>query len=392
MHSCSSPQPASTGPSAGFGIYVHWPFCEAKCPYCDFNSHVRHKGIDEERFVTAYLNELDHMRGLSGPQVVQSVFFGGGTPSRMLPATTTAILDRIARNWGLPATAEITLEANPTSVEAGRFASFRAAGINRVSLGLQALNDTDLKKLGRTHDLAMGLSALDIARRNFERVSFDLIYARPGQTVASWKRELEEALSLAADHVSLYQLTIEQGTPYAALHASGKLVCPDDEIACGLYEATQEACDRAGMPAYEVSNHAMPGAECRHNLIYWRAGDYAGVGPGAHGRLAVNGVRHAISTIYMPEAWAEQAIKAGHGIERDECISTEDAAAEYLLMGLRLNEGIDLVRHAALGGKIDAVGLAALEKDKLVRVEDKRLATTPEGRLVLNSVIAALAA
>lgn len=330
------------------------------------------------------------MRELSGPQLVQSVFFGGGTPSRMLPGTAAAILERVALNWGLPGTAEITLEANPTSVEAGRFAGFRAAGVNRVSLGLQALNDIDLKKLGRTHDLATGLAALEVAAQNFERVSFDLIYARPGQSVAAWERELDEALKLAGEHVSLYQLTIEQGTPYAALHAAGKLVCPDEELARDLYEVTQEACGKAGMPAYEISNHARTGAECRQNLIYWRAGDYAGVGPGAHSRLVIDGRRHAISTIYMPEDWAQRAIELGHGIERDDCISAESAAAEYLLMGLRLHEGIDLARHAALGGKMDHTVLRGLADDALVRVKDDRLAATPEGRLVLNSVIAAL--
>ena len=383
--------PVSAVDDQGFGIYVHWPFCEAKCPYCDFNSHVRHAGIDEVQFRDAYLRELDHMRTLSGPREVESVFFGGGTPSRMLPETAAAILERIAQNWQLSDNVEITLEANPTSVEAGRFDGFRAAGINRVSVGLQALNDVDLKKLGRTHDVSAGKAALAVAKKHFDRVSFDLIYARSGQTTSEWQRELEDALILAAGHLSLYQLTIEEGTPFAALHAAGKLVCPQDDAARAMYEITQEACDKAGLPSYEVSNHAAPGHECRHNLIYWRAGGYAGVGPGAHSRLNINGARHAISAIYSPEDWVEKVLQTGHGIERDNQLGAQDEAAEYMLMGLRLNEGIDLDRYAGLGGKIDETVLAGLEANRFVRVDGKRLATTPEGRLLLNSVIAALA-
>lgn len=319
------------------------------------------------------------------------MFFGGGTPSRMLPATTDAILNRVARNWSLAASTEITLEANPTSVEADRFVGFRAAGVNRVSLGLQALDDAALKKLGRTHDVETGLAALEIAKRSFDRVSFDLIYARPGQSAASWRQELEHALTFADSHVSLYQLTIEEGTPFAALHKAGRLVCPDDELACEQFEVTQEVCDRAGLPAYEVSNHAAPGAECRHNLVYWRAGDYAGVGPGAHGRLTVDGVRRAISTIYSPERWADQAKERGNGIERDIGLDRPEAAAEYLLMGMRLSEGIDLARYAAVGGHLHEGAVAELQSQKLVRVEGGRLSVTNEGRLVLNAVIAALA-
>ena len=391
MPSSSSPLPVSRPYDAGFGVYVHWPFCEAKCPYCDFNSHVRHGGVDEDRFRAAYLNELDHMRALTGPREVQSVFFGGGTPSRMAPKTAHAILERIARNWGFAAGAETTIEANPTSVEAGRFAGFRAAGINRVSLGLQALDDAALKRLGRTHDVDTGLAALSIARATFDRVSFDLIYARPNQSIAAWRQELTRALALADGHLSLYQLTIEDGTPFAALHKTGRLVCPDDEAARALYEVTQELCDGAGLPAYEVSNHAAPGAECRHNLIYWRGGDYAGVGPGAHGRLTVDGTRRAMSTLYAPEAWADRAVELGHGLERDDGLAPQDVAAEYLLMAMRLSEGVDLQRHRALGGEIDDAALAGLRAGGLVQVAGERIAATREGRLVLNAVIAALA-
>ncbi len=392
MPSSSSPLPASSRSDAGFAVYVHWPFCEAKCPYCDFNSHVRHGGVDETRFLAAYLNELDHMRGLSGPREVSSVFFGGGTPSRMAPETAHAILDRIARNWDLVPAAEITIEANPTSVEAARFEGFRAAGINRVSLGLQALDDAALKRLGRTHDVKTGLAALGIAKATFDRVSFDLIYARPNQSAADWQRELRQALELAGGHVSLYQLTIEDGTPFAALHKAGRLVCPGDEAARELYEVTQELCEGAGLPAYEISNHAAPGAACRHNLVYWRGGDYAGVGPGAHGRLTVSGARRATSTIYAPEAWADRAMEVGHGLARHDSLAPQDAATEYLLMAMRLTEGVELSRYRALGGEVDRAALAGLEAEGLVEVEGDRLAATREGRLVLNAVIAALAA
>lgn len=383
--------PLSTAADPGFAVYVHWPFCEAKCPYCDFNSHVRLGGVNEAQFRTAYLAELDHMRTLTGPREVASIFFGGGTPSRMQPETTAAILERIAENWSVGRHVEITLEANPTSVEAERFAGFRAAGVNRVSLGLQALNDADLKALGRTHTAVEGLAALAIAKDHFERVSFDVIYARPGQSLDAWRDELTEALALAAGHLSLYQLTIEEGTPFAALQKAGRLVCPDEAKARELYRLTQTLCEEAGLPAYEISNHAASGQECRHNLIYWRMGEYAGVGPGAHGRLTIDGTRHALATIYGPEDWLERVLETGHGIEVSERLSSGDLADEYLLMGLRHRDGIDLWRYSELGGEIDYLTLAALETDGLVRVGEGRLAATAEGRLVLNSVIAALA-
>src|SRR5581483_9580216 len=278
--------------NAPFAVYVHWPFCLSKCPYCDFNSHVRHGGIDEARFLRAYLAEIGHWAGLAPGRRVTSVFFGGGTPSLMSPVTVGAILDAVARHWSVEADAEVTLEANPSSVEAGRFRGYRAAGVHRVSLGVQSFNDGELRFLGRLHNVAEARRAIELARAIFPRLSFDLIYARPGQTPDTWRAELGEALRLAADHLSLYQLTIEDGTPFAALYRAGKLKPPDEDASADLYAVTQEVCDRAGLPAYEISNHARPGAECRHNLVYWRYGEYAGIGPGAHGRLKLHDGRH----------------------------------------------------------------------------------------------------
>ena len=280
----------------GFGIYVHWPFCAAKCPYCDFNSHVRHQPVDQARFAAAFERELTHFAELTGPKAVQSVFFGGGTPSLMQPATVERILGKVADLWNLEPDAEISLEANPSSVEADRFAGYRAAGVNRVSLGVQSLIDEDLRRLGRLHDSRAARAAVEIARKTFPRLSFDLIYARPDQTLADWETELQDAIDLAADHLSLYQLTIEEGTPYHQLFHSGRLQMPPPDLGAAFYEMTQDITASAGLPAYEVSNHARPGAECRHNLVYWRYGDYVGVGPGAHGRLTVGANRLATST------------------------------------------------------------------------------------------------
>ena len=374
-----------------FGVYVHWPFCLSKCPYCDFNSHVRHGGIDEARFLRAYLAELAHFASLALGRSVSSIFFGGGTPSLMAPSTVAAILDAIAAHWRLENDAEITLEANPTSVEAENFAGYAAAGVNRLSLGVQALDDASLKALGRQHTAAEALAALALAKRNFSRVSFDLIYAREGQAARAWREELSRALDHAADHLSLYQLTIEEGTPFAARHAAGTLRVPNGDAACALYELTQELCEATGLPAYEVSNHARPGSESRHNLLYWRGHDYAGIGPGAHGRITVNSEKRALSTMKAPEAWCEAVEMQGHGLETDEALSAEEAAEEYLLMGLRLAEGIDLTRLAALGGALDENRTGALEADGLVRRDGNRLAATPRGRLVLNRLILDLA-
>ncbi len=450
---------------SSFGVYIHWPFCAQKCPYCDFNSHVRHKGWDEARFLAAYKRELDHVAaavaagGVSsgdvrlpsprrggvgggvkpqdrslevtptpnpspqggGGRTVSSIFFGGGTPSLMKPATVGAILDHIAKLWPVAPNAEITIEANPGSVEATRFQGYRAAGINRVSMGLQSLRDDELKKLGRIHTVEESKAALKIARDTFERFSFDLIYARPGQQPDAWRAELTEALDLAGDHISLYQLTIEPDTPYAALHAAGKLVVPDPDAALALYEITQELTSARGMDAYEISNHAKPGEESQHNLLYWRYGEYAGVGPGAHGRLLVKTPppyiaercsastwgrpgggeseterivvpptpnpsprraegapsaqgggalqRFATVTEKNPEGWIARVEENGHGLTEQSQLSRSEQADEMLLMGLRLREGVDLDHLAALGGvapskqAIDGlIGLGLLER------------------------------
>jgi putative oxygen-independent coproporphyrinogen III oxidase len=376
-----------------FGVYVHWPFCRAKCPYCDFNSHVRHGGIDEKRFLAGYLKEIDHFASLAPRRRVSSVFFGGGTPSLMAPSTGAAIIEAITTHWELAPDAEITLEANPTSVEAENFAGYRSAGVNRFSLGIQALDDQSLKALGRMHTADEALATLALAKRHCGRVSFDLIYARGGQTAREWKDELLRALDHAADHLSLYQLTIEDGTPFAALHAAGSLRIPDSDLAEELYLLTQDLCEAAGLPAYEISNHARPGSESRHNLLYWHGHDYAGIGAGAHARITTGGVKRALSTIKSPEGWLAQVEAQGHGIVSDESLSAEDAAEEYLLMGLRLAEGIDLARLAKIGGHaLHEDRLAALESDGLVTRRGSRLAATRDGRLVLNRLILKLAA
>ena len=387
----NAPSPASG--EADFGIYVHWPFCRAKCPYCDFNSHVRHGGIDERRFLAAYLAELAFFAALAPGRSVSSVFFGGGTPSLMEPSTVAAILKAIARHWRLETDAEITLEANPTSVEAARFAGYRAAGVNRLSLGIQALDDASLKALGRQHSAAEALGALALAKRHFGRVSFDLIYAREGQAARQWRDELNLALGHAADHLSLYQLTIEEGTPFAARHDAGTLRPPGSTEARALYLITQELCEAAGLPAYEVSNHARPGSESRHNLLYWRGADYAGIGPGAHARIQTNGTKRALATTKSPEDWLGEVEASGHGLASDTILSAEEAADEYLLMGLRLSEGVDLARLSAIGGRVpDEARVAALAQDGLITQNGNRLAVTPEGRLVLDTLIADLAA
>jgi putative oxygen-independent coproporphyrinogen III oxidase len=377
-----------------FGVYVHWPFCRSKCPYCDFNSHVRRGGVDQSRFVRALTAEIAATAARTPGRTVSTVFFGGGTPSLMEPATVAAILDAVANSWRVADDVEVTLEANPTSVESQRFAGYRAAGVNRVSLGVQALDDSALSALGRTHTAREALDAVAIARRIFERYSFDLIYARPGQTPAEWQAELMSAIGQAAGHLSLYQLTIEPETPFAALHAAGRLVIPDADRARSLYDVTQEVCAAAGLPAYEVSNHARPGAECRHNLVYWRGREYAGVGPGAHGRLDIGGMRWATATERQPEAWLGLVESQGHGLVTDEPLSRAEAADEYLLMGLRLTEGIDLKRFEALaGGPLSAEQIAHLARHGFVeKTEAGRLRVTPAGFPVLNAVVADLAA
>lgn len=380
-------------PAPGFGIYVHWPFCAAKCPYCDFNSHVRHAGVDQERYLAAFRTELGTMRRRTGPREVTSIFLGGGTPSLMLPETVAGILEAVASNWAVDAQAEVTLEANPSSVEAGRFRGYRAAGVNRVSLGVQALNDRDLKFLGRLHDVDQALGAIALARAIFPRLSFDLIYARPGQTPEDWRHELEQAIEYAADHLSLYQLTIEEGTPFHALHAAGKIAVPDGDLAADLYAVTQEATSTRGLPAYEISNHARPGAESRHNLTYWRYGEYVGVGPGAHGRFVEGDRRIVTVTERMPETWLSLVEARGHGISGGEILSRAEEADEFLLMGLRLAEGIDLARYEALSGKaLPGDRLAVLQEEGLVAsIGNSRLRATPAGMIVLDAVVADLA-
>ncbi len=377
----------------GFGIYVHWPFCAAKCPYCDFNSHVRHQPVDQPRFIAAFLKEMETMRRMSGPKTVTSIFLGGGTPSLMEPATVAAVLDGIARHWHVPDGIEITMEANPSSVEAERFRGYRAAGVNRVSLGVQALNDADLKFLGRLHDVEDALKAIRLAREIFPRMSFDLIYARPRQTVAAWEAELKEAVSYAVDHLSLYQLTIEEGTAFYGLHKAGKIIVPDGDQSADLYEATQEITERYGMPAYEVSNHARPGAESRHNLTYWRYGDYAGIGPGAHGRLKRGAQKIATATERHPESWLNLVETCGHGMIEQEELDRDEQADELLLMGLRLTEGVDLARWQELSGRDPdpAREQTLLEHGFIERLGNSRLRCTPKGMLILDAVVAALA-
>jgi oxygen-independent coproporphyrinogen-3 oxidase len=383
-----------TTPPNAFGIYVHWPFCLSKCPYCDFNSHVRHTAIDEARFVRAFNAEIAATAARAPGRTVSTIFFGGGTPSLMQPATVGAILDAIARHWQLAAHVETTLEANPSSVEATRFRGFRAAGINRVSLGVQALDDFALKQLGRLHSVREALDAVAVARSTFDRYSFDLIYARPGQTPGAWVVELERAIAEAGDHLSLYQLTIEPATPFAALHAAGKLIVPDEDGARALYDATQSVCANAGLPAYEISNHALPGAECRHNLIYWRGHEYAGVGPGAHGRLDIDGTRYATAMEKRPEAWLMRVEAFGEGLVTEEALTPEQVADEFLLMGLRLAEGVDPARYAQLAGRpLNPRRVAVLRDEGAVETTASgMLRVTLAGFPVLDAVVADLAA
>lgn len=380
--------------SPAFGVYVHWPFCLSKCPYCDFNSHVRHAAIDEERYVGAFVQEIKHAASLTFDRTVSSVFLGGGTPSLMKPQTVGAILDAIGKHWTIARDVEVTLEANPTSVEAERFHGYRAAGVNRVSLGVQALDDASLKSLGRLHTAKEALDAVAIARATFDRYSFDLIYARPDQTPRMWADELKQAIDHAAEHLSLYQLTIEPETPFFGLHAAGKLKIPDEANARALYDVTQEVCTKSGLPSYEISNHARPGAECRHNLVYWRGDEYAGVGPGAHGRLDIDGVRHALVTEKRPEAWLMRVEGRGHGIVTDDTLNSEERADEFLLMGLRLAEGIDPQRYAMLAGRpLDPARIAFLRDEGAITIDASgRLRVTQEGFPVLDAVVADLAA
>jgi putative oxygen-independent coproporphyrinogen III oxidase len=389
-----SPPQAGEGKQEAFGVYVHWPFCLSKCPYCDFNSHVRHAPIDEERFSRAFAREIETTAARTPGRQASSIFLGGGTPSLMRPQTVGSILDAIGKHWRVAADVEVTLEANPTSVEATRFRGYRTAGVNRVSLGVQALDDASLKALGRLHTAREALDAVAIARTAFDRYSFDLIYARPDQTPQMWADELKLAIAEAAEHLSLYQLTIEPETPFFGLHAAGKLKTPDEATARALYDVTQEICAQHGLPSYEISNHARAGAECKHNLVYWRGEEYAGIGPGAHGRLDLDGVRHAVATEKRPEAWVMRVEANGHGVITDDRLNSEERADEFLLMGLRLAEGIDPERYADLSGRaLDPRRIAVLREQGAIVVDaNGRLRVTKSGFPLLDAVVADLAA
>ena len=375
-------------------LYIHWPFCLAKCPYCDFNSHVRDR-IDQARFANALRRELATEAARLGRRRLTSVFFGGGTPSLMDPSTVGALLDDAAR-WFDPAeTIEITLEANPTSIEARRLADYRSAGVNRISIGIQSLDDSALRALGRQHSAGEAVAALSLARRLFGRVSFDLIYARPNQDLASWRKELRAALAIADDHLSLYQLTIEPATQFEALFRQGKIVLPDEDTAAALYDATGDECARAGLRAYEISNYARPGQESRHNLTYWRYLDYTGIGPGAHGRITADGVLRATRRHRAPEPWAERVERDGHGLTADDAIPVEERAREALLMGLRLTEGIDITRFAARTGltiaqSVDSGVLEQCIQEGYIQHTHDRLIATRQGRIRLDALLAAL--
>ena len=382
-----------TSDQAAFGVYVHWPFCKAKCPYCDFNSHVRPGGADEAAFAQGLVRELEWFAAHAPGRTVTSLFFGGGTPSLMSASAVAAVIDKTAQLWSVAPDVEITLEANPTSIDAGNFRGYRSAGVNRVSVGVQSLDDGELKRLGRQHTADEALAAFRLARQVFPRTSFDLIYARPHQTVAAWHDELKRALGEQDGHMSLYQLTIEPGTAYFDLERAGSLVIPDEDTGAELYEVTQHLTEAAGLPAYEVSNHATPGNECRHNMLYWRYGEYAGVGPGAHGRLAsTDGSRHALMTEHNPETWLSMVRSQGNGLTEDAAIRPADAAAECVLMGMRTQEGLPLQRIRQYVGKpIDLDAISDLFAGGfLTRHENAAggyLAATPRGRQVLNAVI-----
>jgi putative oxygen-independent coproporphyrinogen III oxidase len=379
--------------AGGFGLYVHWPFCASKCPYCDFNSHVADH-VDQARWARALASEIRRLGEEIPGRVLGSIFFGGGTPSLMQPETVDAVISAARAAWGFANDIEISLEANPTSVEKGRFAGFSAAGVNRLSMGIQALNDDDLRRLGRMHSVAEAQAAFDVARQQFDRVSFDLIYARQGQPHDAWRKELREALSMAVDHLSMYQLTIEPGTAFGKRAAAGKLRdLPDDDVAADMYLETQDICSAAGMESYEVSNHARPGSESRHNLIYWRQGDWAAVGPGAHGRLTLAQGRVATETPLAPRAWLEAVETQGTGESLRVFLPREEQATEYLLMSMRLREGLDEARYARLAGQpLSEAAIANLTDLGMVRREKGRLAATEAGRPILNALLRELAA
>ncbi len=376
--------------NGGFGLYLHWPFCQAKCPYCDFNSHVR-QTINQQLWLKAYLSEIERYAALVPGRLLNSIYLGGGTPSLMEPALVHGILDKVRDSWTLANDIEITLEANPNSVEADRFKEYANAGVNRVSLGIQALNDTDLKRLGRLHTADEALRALDIAKTHFSRVSFDLIYSRQDQSQQSWESELNQALTLAGDHLSLYQLTIEDGTAFADRFMAGKLRgLPDDDQSADMFEFTRGLCQNAGFHNYEVSNFALPGAESRHNLIYWHYGDYIGIGPGAHGRITLNNQRYATETHLKPEDWLAK-VKSGNSDQQITKMSATEQSQEYLMMGLRLTEGVDMVRYEQISGsQLNPAIVKDLEELGMLTLCDSRLCVTTKGRTLLNAVTAEL--
>ncbi|UWQ21995.1 radical SAM family heme chaperone HemW [Jannaschia sp. W003] len=376
----------------GFGLYVHWPFCEAKCPYCDFNSHVA-AGVDHDRWRRALVADLRTQAERAPDRILGSIFFGGGTPSRMVPETTAAVIDEARRLFRCANDLEVTLEANPTSVEVAKLGAFAEAGVTRVSIGVQALRDRDLRALGRTHDVAEALRALETARARFDRVSFDLIYARQDQTMVAWAEELREAVALGPDHLSLYQLTIEPGTAFHRRHEAGGLRgLPDGDAVSDMYFFTNDFLTDHGLPAYEVSNHATPGAECRHNLAYWRAGDWLGVGPGAHGRIGTGAARRATEAVRMPDAWLAQVETKGHGLDVDAALDGPDAhAEEYLMTGFRLAEGLSQDRLGALGLRLDDTAVADLAEEGLLMPDGNVLRPTLRGRAVADAMALYLA-
>jgi putative oxygen-independent coproporphyrinogen III oxidase len=378
------------------GVYIHWPYCARICPYCDFNVVKEHgQRIEQAALVRAILQDLREQRLTSGPRQLASIFFGGGTPSLMAPDIVAALIERIGARWRLAPDIEITLEANPTSVEAARLRDFRAAGVNRASLGIQALDAAALRFLGRGHSVDEGLAALELARATFARVSFDLIYARPGQDLAAWAAELDRALALAGDHLSLYQLTIEEGTAFAPAQARGDFTLPDEDLAAALFELTQERCAAAGLPAYEISNHARPGGESRHNLVYWRYGDYLGIGPGAHGRLTLAGAKWATRQRRAPETWLAAVESAGHGTQERLTVGPAERLEEMLMMGLRLPEGVPRAHFRREAGAepeavLDRYRLARLIEGGFLTLDDSALRPSAAGRQRLNAVLTAL--
>ncbi len=383
----------NSAPDPGFGLYIHWPFCRRKCPYCDFNSHVR-ESVDQARWAAALLRELDWYAARTDERRLSSIFFGGGTPSLMKAATVGRLIEGARARFDLAEDIEITLEANPTSVEAASFAGYAAAGVTRLSLGVQSLRDEALKFLGREHSAAEALKAIELARTTFANISFDLIYALPGQEVSDWQCDLERALALAGDHLSLYQLTIEPNTGFAGAVKRGEFALPREEKAEEMFTLTNSLCAAAGLPAYEISNHARPGFECRHNLTYWRYGAYVGIGPGAHGRLVQKGLRTAYQQVRRPESWLEAVEKSGHGTESATPLSdTIERAEELLLMGLRLDEGVwfenfEAATGAPIGAFLDAGRLRRVVEAGLMEMDERRLRATSEGRFVLNSLLA----